>query len=107
MDTLSEFSTVNSRFTALSTGNYLVSAQLGVHGVADQGYVDIIIYINGAYQLASRTAISGTTTGQQPKITDVLRLSAGDYVEIFVYSGGAFVVEEFGVFNWLRIQRVA
>lgn len=106
IDHLAEFDVANGRFTAGKTGTYLISTQLGFKGLLDQNTADLIIYINGGYQLVSRLAVSGTYSPPQARFVDVLRLNAGDFVEVYVYCGAAFSIEGAAVSSFVRLQRV-
>jgi len=84
-DTGGEFT--SSRYTAKKEGKYFVSANVGWKAdTVDQGAYHLYIYKNGAEQSLSLVRASGTY-GFSQNVTDVVSLSVGDYIEIYVFIG--------------------
>lgn len=78
------------RFTAPTTGLYSVSAQLVFLSDGTGGSNDgLAIYKNGSFYRSARPYVSNPTIGNSVTITDTLHLTAGDYVEIWAYTGTA------------------
>ena len=93
------YNTSNGRFTAPQTGVYWFEYSLYVQKYTDttkSGYTHPIFIINGSsttrhassstsYRLRSRTYYSSSYTSDL-QINDIFRLTAGDYVNAYVYS---------------------
>ncbi len=81
----------NYRFTIRRAGKYQVTAGVLFSSVAANSIYELLIYKNGSEY--SRSADNSSAAGNvlTAKITDLLSLVPGDYIEIYVYhsSGGA------------------
>lgn len=76
-------STTNYRFTATDAGRYQVNANVHWATAVDETSMQAIIKINGS-TYASYGAINASgIAGQDVGISDILNLSADDYVELF------------------------
>lgn len=88
-DTDSAFSTSNYRFTVPTGkgGKYYLQAHTQIPGIDDTELGQIMIFINGSHdQLASvRNHAAGTNDIFRMITAYTVSLSAGDYVEIYVY----------------------
>ena len=82
--------TTNQRFTVPSgeAGKYVICSQVYFDDVASTDATRLIyIYKNGYEFLASNIRTVGTTgRGQVVRISDLIELSVGDYIEIFGYT---------------------
>ncbi len=97
-DVLSNFdSATNYRFTCPTTGHYMVSATLGLlsHASSPTYNIKIYIYVNGAEYsrnvLRHGDAEVGIGQGMTSSvsITDIVNITANDYIEIFVVGTNA------------------
>ena len=80
-DVKSEFDSVtNFRFTATKTGKYLVTSSITVGSTA---VIVLYIYKNGA---AITTLAESVTNTSRASISDVISLTATDYIEIHIKS---------------------
>ncbi len=74
-----------SRFTAPTTGYYLVSGWINITSFAAGNFISFQVFVNGSAPLGQ--PISATAgPGQSQSLTCMLRLTAGDYVEFMGYS---------------------
>jgi hypothetical protein len=107
-DLASEFdSTTNYRFTAGSTGKYLVTATAQISGLASGNKFTIAIYKNGTvYKTDGAQSANFSVTNAS--ITGIIDLSATDYVEIFVLqaSGGPLNVQGGSTVTYAMAQRL-
>lgn len=102
-DVKSEFdSSTNYRFTATTTGKYVVTATVNI--TTPSIAPTIHIYVNGA-SVAFSTAL-GTTSGVSHSIFGIHALTATDYVEIFVSAGTATLVNGADT-SYVAIHKVA
>lgn len=87
-DVLSEYDTTTSRFTASKTGLYVLTASLGI-GVVTTPQLQLAVYKNGSIWFYLNHFYSGSVTSA-PAIdisgSSVVKLSAGDYLEIYCAS---------------------
>lgn len=92
-DTLSEWSTVNNRFTAAKAGRYLVEASvlLGFPSSGTQGYMRL--YKNGSmFRTIAYENFGNNTGGSDATVVrgvSVVDLNAGDYLEIYCAISGS------------------
>lgn len=86
-DGLGEFDEVtNYRFTAKKAGYYLVHTQLRWTSlVVDEYYASSIKKNN--VMITSNDFRTPTTLSYMQAFSDIVYLSAGDYIEVFVYNG--------------------
>jgi len=106
-DIQNEFDTTNHRFTASETGVYFISAVVNIANPTDQGNYRITVYKNGAsWTWWSFLGASGT--GYQSLIFFiVIKLSAGDYIEVFVRGNYDFEIAYGGGNALLFIAKIA
>lgn len=89
-DTRSEYdATTNYRFTATKSGKYLLNLNVAINPASPNNAWTIYFKKNGgAYAIANSSAVSSfLVTGQTLEslsFTDLISLSAGDYIEAFV-----------------------
>jgi hypothetical protein len=83
--------TTNHRYTASSSGNYLVSLQLEAPLASGQtATYDVAIYKNGVlYSNSSSSPYSGTSVFVSAVETDIVPMVGGDYVEMWYYCSAA------------------
>lgn len=95
------FNTVNSAFTAPVTGVYYFASSLYFYKNTSTGadsYVHPMFYVNGSslarsastggeYRIRGRTYYSSSYS-HDTQINNIFRLTAGDYVQLYVYGGG-------------------
>jgi hypothetical protein len=87
-DTDNLYDTVNQRFTPTSAGKYFISAQVYFDDAASTDATRIVyIYKDGSEHLGSNTRTVGSTgRGSVVRISDLVDLSVGEYIEIFGYT---------------------
>lgn len=84
-DTNNDFNTTNARYTAPVTGYYLFNAVAG-NSVAGGTAQFIALYKNGS-RIKLGNGNSATTSGQSCTVAALVKLNAGDYVEVFFIGG--------------------
>ena len=80
--------TTNYRINIWRTGNYELSAFASTGNVfEDQEFLEVEIYVNGALDkfYASHTSSSTSNRYQSPSLTYKRVLTAGDYVELYIF----------------------
>ena len=112
-DTKSEVTTGSSwKFTAKEAGYYRVNAMVtfasnGGWGAGET--VDISIRKNTTGTVDKIFTFSGATTAYASEVVgDVLYLSVGDYVDIYLSqtSGGTIALYGSGVYNWITVEQI-
>jgi hypothetical protein len=106
-DYLGEFSGTTNRFTAAQNGIYLVSASISLTTPGINSVCTMSAYVNGSRgKDFGYTQTAGTlNTGYQGSV--VLRLKAGDYIEIFANSNIAVGIPAGNSWKYIDIIRVA
>ncbi len=96
-DLKSEFdSTTNYRYTATQAGIYRVSAAARILAPAVGDGLEVAIYVNGAIH-SSGVNNTASTASSNTSMSDLVQLSANDYVEMYVlHSNGAAKNLDFG-----------
>ena len=105
-DNANEFDTTNNRFTATEDGFYIFMTHIRAISVSDQEDYSLGFYKNGALHAG---AIKFRASGAQNFNivgTVLLALSAGDYVEVFVFGSTDFQIEH-GWRTSLYVAKVA
>lgn len=100
-------STTNYRFTAAATGKYLITAAAIMTSLASGKLFQIAIYKNGViYKQDGKQSAGNSFT--YSSISAMIDLTAGDYVEIFVFqdSGGALNISGGSSVIWAMGQRI-
>ena len=108
-DVDSEFdSTTNNRFVATTTGYYLVVGNILWNSSVDQSAHLMRIYRNGSSVSSSNIKSSGTSSFTQ-RISDVVYLTATQYIELFVYqnTGGDVNISGDTTENFITIHRLS
>lgn len=83
--------TTNDRFDIDTDGKYSISASAYIAEQDTDEYAGAAIYVNASAVTASFFTIDqGTNRANSVVVTDVLDLSNGDYVEMYVYGSDAF-----------------
>ncbi|PIR52751.1 hypothetical protein COU76_04800, partial [Candidatus Peregrinibacteria bacterium CG10_big_fil_rev_8_21_14_0_10_49_10] len=86
---IADFST-NDRFDIAKSGKYMVTAGWTVNDVLAAGQdLQVYIFVNGSNVRANMNESAETSGEVGVHITDVLELSAGDYVEMYVRQSSA------------------
>lgn len=103
----SEYNTSQHRFVASEGGYYLVHASLKIYDQGQYGKV-VAIYKNGTKYSAFRF-YSSYNWGGGIQITDIVPLSANDYIEIWVYfeNGVTIYANDGEATTWLAIHRLS
>ena len=84
-DAQNEFdSTTNYRFTATKAGVYKISATVDFSTFSDAGAFLLMFYKNGV-EVSRKFSRSASTAEYGDTHTDTIYLSAGDYIELWVY----------------------
>lgn len=84
-DTQAEFdNATNHRFTAKTAGNYLFSAAINVANTTSGTSASLAFYVNGTDVSRPTTIATGSTAAFSVAATELLRLNANDYVEVYV-----------------------
>ncbi|MEK5399465.1 hypothetical protein [Paenibacillus sp. FSL K6-2859] len=107
-DTKGEYSEANARFTAKETGTYHVSALIGATGITSSVRAIVEIWTNGGtgkVRLYDNTVPS--TTDFSASNSGFIRLSAGEYMEIFMFSLVSLTLVTNPQYHTLRITRIA
>lgn len=103
-DVKGEFdSATNYRFTATTTGKYVVCATINITSPASAPVVSI--YVNGA--AVSISTAAGTTSGISHSIMGIHALTATDYIEIFVNAGASGTVVNGEDTTFVAIHKLA
>lgn len=101
-DTQGEFdSATNYRFTAAKDGKYLITSTLSVGSL---GTINIYIYKNGSSVAQHDDAIAANNS---ISISDVISLSATDYLEINIQSSGINTVVNGSGTSYVAVHKVA
>lgn len=78
--------TTNDRIDIRRTGQYRITATGGISTVSDATTIITSIYVNGVRTSESQTThAAGTLSISRPTVNFACALSAGDYVEMYVY----------------------
>ena len=83
-DGLNEFS--SNRFTAQATGRYIVNASVGIQNPAALDRFDLAIVKSGNYSSIALLKASGASDTPTIAASDVLNMTAGQWVEVHVWS---------------------
>lgn len=78
----------NYRFTAPQTGYYLFTTACTLTQAVDKCTYYLALYVNGSSVSASRRFSSYDQAMVGMNLTDIIYLTAGQYVESFIYNGG-------------------
>ena len=115
LDTLSYDSAANmqvasGRYVVPTAGYYQANGEVAVAGNASTDcLVHADLYVNGSL------AVVGSVVGRmdnagyaRPNVSDVLRLNAGDYIELWTYTSAAFALFVGGAsaYNYLSVVKV-
>ena len=96
------YNTSNGRFTAPTTGRYLV-AYSGLHDYQGQSNAGFTIRLNGSDFDGGEAydQVYGTSSSEQCQLakTLILNMSANDYVQIYIRSSGTQVHQRYGSFS--------
>ena len=105
-DVDTEFDLTTDKFTATTTGYYLVTAQIYFSGLADQNDYSVYIYKN-ATSYAQRLLTSSGTNGFIVTVTDIVPLTATDYIQIQVRRQNAGAIEVGENLSFVSIHRLS
>lgn len=108
-DLANEFdNAVNNRFTVITTGYYLVEANLYWYtGVTANTSYQTLIYKNGA-EIGIARVHSSSTDALSSKYSDILYLTAADYLEVYAYHNAGSNAAILGTVNYsnFTVKRV-
>jgi hypothetical protein len=108
-DNLGEFDiTTNNRFVAINAGNYLVNAICKFDPSAADVFYTLLIQRNGV-TVAQKDIYSLTAGTFAIQVTDIVALTAGQYIEIFVDSaeGSDYTAKGTTTRTFLDIHRLS
>jgi microcystin-dependent protein len=99
------FNSASGRFNIPTAGSYQIDAQVMLNpggGVANANTtVEALIYVNGAQRSGGTRVSNVDNQGYACSVaTDVLRLNAGDYVELYVYATSAWPLGPINSTTW-------
>jgi hypothetical protein len=88
------FNTSTNRFTAPSAGKYLFSTSVFIDDIDDNDYQQTWFFKNGSrdflepnssisYRYLSQTYGSGASLAQTTKLTNLITLEQGDYIQVY------------------------
>ena len=107
-DNLSEYDpTTNFRFTAKSAGIYLITAGVDWGSQADGNTTRLHLYKNGVIKNRLDAKLIGGASFASSNGSIMLKLAAGDYLEIFVYTGGANTIQFLDSASYFTGVRIA
>ena len=85
-DLFGEFTTTTSRFIATTTGYYLVTAQVKWATTTDTKNYNLYLAKNSNTNfIIYKAYVSSGTTEQSVNFADIISLTAGDWLEVYVY----------------------
>ncbi|MDH4319863.1 MAG: hypothetical protein OEV73_00040 [Desulfobulbaceae bacterium] len=87
-DTDGLFDVANNKFIAPAACDVIVSIN-GSWGGDNSGYRRQMVYLNGANQFEDMTPVDGQNLSLPKAIAQVVRLAAGQYLELFVFHNAA------------------
>lgn len=105
-DTNSEFNTTTNRFVATKNGFYEVNAGFHTDSQANTQFYSIGVYVNGI--LYQQSSANHYTNGLVSRATNcVIKLNAGDYVEIFAenYQSGV-AIDGFSGKTYFEVKQI-
>lgn len=107
-DVQSEFdSATNYRFTVTKTGKYLISVSLLIANASANTFT-ILIYKNGSAASQASFADSDTSINETFSFTDILSLTATDYIEIYANSSAGTDTLQLGADkSFVAIHKIA
>lgn len=98
--------TTNFRYTATVAGKYLVSTSI-LFSTSSAGVNEVSFFVNGAV-VSNSSHYANTTSAYTIYLTDVLSLSASDYIEVNVKNGAGTATVTFGADKtFLTIYKIA
>ncbi len=105
-DTNSEFNTGTNRFVALNAGYYEINAGFHTDSQANTQFYSIGVYVNGI--LYQQSSANHYANGLVSRATNcVIKLNAGDYVEIFAenYQSGV-AIDRFSGKTYFEVKQI-
>jgi hypothetical protein len=100
----------NGRYTAPATGTYQVNGEVAFGPITASAdcMVHATIYVNGAFYSSGTVQSRSDSQGYvRASVSDVVSLKAGDYVELYSYTSGAFpLFSSGGSYNYLSVVQV-
>jgi len=103
-DTGSDYdNTTNYRFTAPVTGVYHFDGQIALQGVSDGDRALLTLYVNGSEAKRGVDVKSGGATDLMVTVSTTIKLTANQYVELYVYydgTGSKVTVGPSALYNW-------
>jgi len=83
-DKQNEYDTTNGKFTAATSGRYLVCATLRYETLGDGDYVRAAVYLNNGLFIYNQL-IAGGALRLSPTISTIVNMAANDYITIKAY----------------------
>jgi hypothetical protein len=90
----------NHRYNVPAAGPYLVVANAALTMAGNTAYV--AIYKNGV-EVSQTSTVGASGAAVEPVITDIVQCNAGDYLELWVYSGATSLSTAGGLVNFLSV----
>lgn len=107
-DNKSEYDAVAARFTATADGIYAVSASVYWHGSQITGNLtELLLYKNGTPFRYLDQELTGAAGATQSNGTVIIKLVAGDYIELYAYSGAAISTQTISYGTYFELIQLA
>ena len=108
-DVASEFdSATNYRYTAATTGTYIVTFSVYIQGQSSGSYNQGYVYKNGTTFVSNVVSVPGGAQDVAMSGAGMVQLTAGDYLELYAYqnSGSSKNIYNGEGYTYLTVQRV-
>jgi hypothetical protein len=95
----------NHRFTCITAGYYFVNGQVTYDSYVTGKNIVAEIYVNGTQMVYSLGAGFNSTSLATQRVSDLVHLNAGDYVELYTFHnfGSSALLEAGSIYNYLDI----
>lgn len=97
----------NHRYNVAATGWYQVNAQASANTTASGQTLTAAIYKNGAsVSVGSFVASPNSVQTLDAECADLVYCAAGDYLELWAYSGAALIMNALPLYTWMSVVQV-